>query len=43
MMNTGYGYTFGAWIIADDKKDANARFLKIAARYKNGEQLKLTA
>lgn len=32
----GYGYSFGAWVIAEDKVHPDKRCLHVAARYKNG-------
>ena len=32
----GYGYSFGAWVIAEDRCNPKGRCLHIVARYKNG-------
>lgn len=32
----GYGYKFGAWVVAEDKCDADPRCLRIIRQFKNG-------
>ena len=36
---TGYGYNFGAWIVAEDKREPKERHLHIAARYQAGKKV----
>jgi hypothetical protein len=33
---TGYGYKFGAWVVAEDKCDPETRKLRIVEKYKDG-------
>lgn len=39
----GYGYKFGAWVVAEDELHPGKRFLNIVAQYKDGEGNTLAA
>jgi len=39
----GYGYLFGAWVVVEDDRDADARELRIISQYQNGDGKVLAA